>query len=96
MVVQGQQPSGARHAFPEYSLLLRRDAVTGVEDYALPNGGGGVGHDADQGIVPAAPCPKIRDGESRRHGHQHEPPLTLGQHRADLLHQPRHQIGLDP
>lgn len=55
MVVQGQQPPGACHVLQERRFLLRRDAVAGVEDHALPDGRGGIGHDADQGPVPAAP-----------------------------------------
>ena len=94
MVVQGQQPPGACHVLQERRFLLRRDAVAGVEDHALPDGRGGIGHDADQGPVPAAPLPQVGDGEGRRHGHQHEPVLPRRQHGADLLHQPCHHIGL--
>ena len=95
MVVQGQQPPGTGHGRQEGFFFFFCHTVAGVENDALAHGGGGVGHDANEGIVSAAPLAQVRDGQGRRHGDQDEPVLPLLQHRSDIRHQSCHHVGLD-
>ena len=95
LLVQLLQQAGAvQQGDKALPLGLRHVVGAAVHGDALPHCHGGVGHDADDGIVAARHLPDTLDGQPRRHAQQHKGRGALLQRRRDLGQHIRHHLGL--
>ena len=97
--VQGVQPAGPRHHAAEIGLLGAGDAQGAVGDHPFAHGGGDIGVDADDGVVPAGHLADLGHGQPCRHGAQHKALAfggPRGEHGLQRGQHPGHHLGLDP
>ena len=96
MLIHLVQKAGGGHEGEKLRLFPAAHIPHGELGHPFPDGGGGVGQDADEGIVPARHGGEGIEGEAGGHGAQHKAVRPSGQDGGDLGHETGHHLGLDP